>query len=199
MRNRSGNQPRLGSKFVLGKPADVLSNGVKWLPKALRFFLYEKLMLILNGRNRDIGLPEPDHRIPYSTPSWSTFVRHGKIRVRQAGCAAARGSHDSFYRRLEWRLQRDHRGDGYWIEHPSLNREIDDFSSAAVPLYPRMLPATQRNLYFISLFQPLGCIWIRRGVAIQAGGSTFNGTMDAARRLKRAHQTRTRASRRAAD
>jgi hypothetical protein len=33
-------------KFVLGKSADVLSNGVKWIPRALRFSLFERLKLL---------------------------------------------------------------------------------------------------------------------------------------------------------
>ena len=156
-------------KFVLGKPADVLSNGVKWIPKALRFFLYEKLMLILNGRNRDIGLPEPDHHIGQTHILLNSelvyFVRHGKIRVR------------SDIQRLEgrtvhftdgWSAEYDTiiAATGYWIDHPFLDKEVVDFSSGAVPLYLRMLPATRRNLYFIGLFQPLGCIW--PGAELQA-------------------------------
>jgi hypothetical protein len=34
-----------------------------------------------------------------------------------------------------------------------------DFSSGPVPLYLRMMPEAPKDVYFIGLFQPLGCIW----------------------------------------
>ncbi|MCU0397395.1 MAG: monooxygenase, partial [Cyclobacteriaceae bacterium] len=34
-----------------------------------------------------------------------------------------------------------------------------DYSRGDVPLYLRMLHPEIKNLYFIGLFQPLGCIW----------------------------------------
>lgn len=156
-------------KFVLGKPADVLSNGVKWIPSKLRFWLYERLMLLLNGRNSDIGLPEPDHRIGATHILLNSeliyFLRHGRLRVLpDITRLEGRVVHfkDGFRHEYDTLIY----ATGYWIEHPFLDKSLVDFSSGAVPLYLRMMPARIPNLYFLGLFQPLGCIW--PGAELQA-------------------------------
>jgi Flavin-binding monooxygenase-like len=156
-------------KFVLGKPADVLSNGVKWIPSSIRFFLYEKLMLLLNGRNRDIGLPDPDHRIGATHVLLNSelvyFVRHGKIRILP-DVSRLEGHIVHFKDGSSAEYDTIIAATGYWISHPFLDEALVDFSSGAVPLYLRMLPAKIPNLYFLGLFQPLGCIW--PGAELQA-------------------------------
>ncbi len=156
-------------KFVLGKPADVLSRGVTWIPRAIRFWLYEKLMLLLNGRNSDIGLPNPDHKIGQSHILLNSelvyFVRHGKIRVRP-DVARFAGQTVHFTDGSSQEYDTIITATGYWIEHPFLEKSLLDFSSGAVPLYLKMMPAGIANLYFLGLFQPLGCIW--PGAELQA-------------------------------
>ncbi len=156
-------------KFVLGKPADVLSNGVKWIPSAIRFWLYEKLMLLLNGSNRSLGLPEPDHQIGGSHILLNSeliyFVRHGKIRVLP-DIARLEGRTVHFKDGSSGEYDTIIAATGYWIDHPFFDRATVDFSSGTVPLYLRMMPANIPNLYFLGLFQPLGCIW--PGAELQA-------------------------------
>ncbi|MDV7395421.1 hypothetical protein RZS08_28805, partial [Arthrospira platensis SPKY1] len=48
---------------------------------------------------------------------------------------------------------------GFHISHPFFEKDFIDYSSGPVPLYLKMLHPEYRNLYFIGLFQPLGCIW----------------------------------------
>ncbi len=48
---------------------------------------------------------------------------------------------------------------GYYISHPFFDSSFIDYSQGDVPLYLRMLHPEIHNLYFIGLFQPLGCIW----------------------------------------
>jgi hypothetical protein len=156
-------------KFVLGKPADVLSNGVKWIPRSLRFWLYERLMLLLNGRNRAIGLPEPDHRIGQTHILLNSelvyFVRHGKISVRP-DVARLEGKTVHFVDGGIGEFDTIIAATGYWIDHPFFDKSLLDFSSGAVPLYLKMMPAKLPNLYFLGLFQPLGNIWC--GAELQA-------------------------------
>jgi hypothetical protein len=156
-------------KFVLGKPADVLSNGVKWIPAGVRFWAYEQLMLLLNGRNSAIGLPEPDHRIGATHILLNSelvyFVRHGKIRVLP-DIAKLEGRTVHFKDGSHGEYDTLIYATGYWIDHPFLDKAVVDFSSGAVPLYLRMIPAHVKNLYFLGLFQPLGCIW--PGAELQA-------------------------------
>ncbi|MEO1267687.1 MAG: hypothetical protein AAFX99_06290, partial [Myxococcota bacterium] len=48
---------------------------------------------------------------------------------------------------------------GFEIAHPFFDPSLIDFSAGPVPLYLKMIPEKHDNLYFIGLFQPLGCIW----------------------------------------
>ncbi len=49
---------------------------------------------------------------------------------------------------------------GFRISFPFFDRSFVSFEDAEqVPLYRKMLHADVPNLYFIGLFQPLGCIW----------------------------------------
>ncbi|MGM0559139.1 MAG: hypothetical protein ACQEVA_22330, partial [Myxococcota bacterium] len=48
---------------------------------------------------------------------------------------------------------------GFEIAHPFFDDDFIDYSEGPVPLYLKMIPREHTNLYFIGLFQPLGCIW----------------------------------------
>ena len=183
-------------KFVLGKPADVLSKQVAWIPPKLRFWLYERLMILLNGRNSAIGLPEPDHHIGQTHILLNSelvyFVRHGKMRVLP-DIAKLEGQTVHFKDGSSAEYDTLIAATGYWIDHPFLDKAIVDFSSGTVPLYLRMIPANRKNLYFIGLFQPLGCIW--PGAELQAkiaarhltGSWTPPGDLEALIRQELAH------------
>ncbi len=48
---------------------------------------------------------------------------------------------------------------GYVIAHPFFDKSFIDYSQVKETLYLRMMHPTIQHLYFIGLFQPLGCIW----------------------------------------
>ena len=48
---------------------------------------------------------------------------------------------------------------GFKIKHKFFNKALINFESGPVPLLHKMIPEKIKNLYFIGLFQPLGCIW----------------------------------------
>jgi hypothetical protein len=48
---------------------------------------------------------------------------------------------------------------GYVIAHPFFDKSFIDYSEGEVKLWLKMLHPSIDNLYFIGLFQPLGCIW----------------------------------------
>lgn len=48
---------------------------------------------------------------------------------------------------------------GYVISHPFFDSNLIDYREGEVPLWLRMMHPKYDNLYFIGLFQPLGCIW----------------------------------------
>ena len=55
---------------------------------------------------------------------------------------------------------------GYYLSHPFFDKDFIDYSSGPVPLYLKMFHPEYRNLYFVGMFQPLGCIW--PGAELQA-------------------------------
>jgi hypothetical protein len=48
---------------------------------------------------------------------------------------------------------------GYIIAHPFFDKNLVDYSKGTPPLWLRMIHPHFDNLFFIGLFQPLGCIW----------------------------------------
>ena len=48
---------------------------------------------------------------------------------------------------------------GYILSHPFFDKDFLDYSEGDVPLYLKMMHEEYDTLYFIGMFQPLGCIW----------------------------------------
>ena len=49
---------------------------------------------------------------------------------------------------------------GFWTAFPFFDKSFIDFQHVEkVPLYRKMMHADYPTLYFIGLFQPVGCIW----------------------------------------
>jgi Flavin-binding monooxygenase-like len=149
-------------KFLFGAPPDVTNLKFLWMPPRLHRVVIEKLLTISNGKNSTIGLPDPDHRILQTHPLLNSelyyFVRHGKIKPH-GDIARFEGKTVHFKDGSAQDFDVVITATGYWIDHPFFDKAQIDFSSGQVPLYLRMLPANVKNLYFIGLFQPLGCIW----------------------------------------
>ena len=48
---------------------------------------------------------------------------------------------------------------GFVLSHPFFDKEFIDYSKGPVPLYLKMFHPQYTNIYFVGMFQPLGCIW----------------------------------------
>ncbi|MFM8347343.1 MAG: flavin-containing monooxygenase [Bacteroidota bacterium] len=149
-------------KFMMGQPADVYSTRFHWLPRLLWQKVSALSLRIRNGRNTDHGLPEPAGPIGSHHPTINEdlfyTIRHGKIRPRPDITSlngdevvftdGSRGTYDVIVACT-----------GYVITHPFFRKALIDYSEGEVPLWLRMMHPDHSNLYFIGLFQPLGCIW----------------------------------------
>jgi len=149
-------------KFMMGRPADTFSQRIHWLPRPIWQRLSAFSLRIRNGHNRLYGLPEPEGPIGSHHPTINEdlfyHIRHGKIHPRpdierlDGNTVAFRdggtGDYDTIIACT-----------GYVISHPFFNRQFIDYSHGEVRLWLRMLHPDIDNLYFIGLFQPLGCIW----------------------------------------
>ena len=150
-------------KVIFGMPADVAFWRLRHLPKPFRQKLAGWLVHLAVGRPAKYGLRERDGRLLEMHPTLNSefldALRHGKI-YPQADIA-----------RVDGRMVRfaDGRADefdviimatGYRISFPFLREPLSSWDSLQPPaLYLRMMPADIDNLFFIGLFQPLGCIW----------------------------------------
>ena len=149
-------------KFLLGKPSDVTGERLGWVPKKLRVKGFEFLLNLLQGKNESIGLPKPDHRIfeTHSTINSELyyFVRHGKI-VPKSDVQRLEGDKVVFADGSSAIYDVVIACTGFKITHPFFKSSLIDYSEGQVPLYLKMIHPEIQNLYFVGLFQPLGCIW----------------------------------------
>lgn len=156
-------------KFLFGRPADFYATRTAALPRAVRTWLMETALLFAQGPNEAIGLARPDHTVGATHPTVNSelydAVRHGRVHPR-GDVARFDGATVHFVDGTADDYDVVVACTGYWIEHPFLDRSLVDYSRGPVPLYLRMLPADLAGLYFIGLFQPLGCIW--PGAELQA-------------------------------
>ncbi len=153
---------RIVPKFLFGKPSDVVASRFAFLPTWLKFFLSELSVKIFSGSNKHYGLPEPEHAITGTHPTINEEllykVRHGKVfpkgdieRFDGNMVHYKDGSLEEFDTIIACT--------GYILEHPFFRKDFLNYSEGDVPLYLKMLHDKYENLFFVGMFQPLGCIW----------------------------------------
>lgn len=152
----------IAPKFMMGKPADVFSTKINWLPRSLWQKLSALSLFFRNGRNTDYGLPEPDGPLGSHHPTINEdlffTIRHGKIKPRP-DIERIDGETVYFKDGSSGAYDIIVACTGYIISHPFFDKQLIDYSEGEVPLWLRMIHPDIRTLYFIGLFQPLGCIW----------------------------------------
>jgi hypothetical protein len=157
---------RIVPKFAFGVPTDWLHNWIAenmaFVPRAVRTWGLERLLDLYVGTNERYGLPPSDHHFTETHPTLNSElldgIRHGRVRPRP-DVARFEGRRAVFVDDSAEEYDSVVACTGFRITHPFLPKHVADFSSGPVPLYLRMLPASQPGLYFIGLFQPFGCIW----------------------------------------
>lgn len=153
---------RIIPKFFFGKPSDVVGSGMTWLPVKLRSMLSQLLIRVFIGPNKNYGLQEPDHSFGQTHPTINDEllyrIRHGKVhpkvdieKLDGQTVHFKDGSREDFDVIIACT--------GFIISHPFMNESLINYSNGPVPLYLKMMHPTMENLFFVGLFQPLGCIW----------------------------------------
>lgn len=149
-------------KFFFGKPSDTVGGILRFLPA---FFWRKSTSLMIRlwqGKNASYGLPEPAEDFGFHHPTVNSelfyFIRHGKIRPKP-DINRFEGKKVWFNDGSSAEYDTIVACTGYYISHPFFEPSYIDYSKGDVPLYLRMLHPDIQNLYFIGLFQPLGCIW----------------------------------------
>ena len=153
---------RIIPKFLMGKPTDVFAIKMNFLPIFLRNLLAGFIAYINNGSNKIYGLPEPDHKFGATHPTINSEllykIRHGKIKPR-VEIERFEGKEVFFKDKSIEKFDVIIACTGFVLAHPFFDKKFLNYSEGPVPLYLKMFHPTYDNLYFIGMFQPLGCIW----------------------------------------
>lgn len=122
----------------------------------------EFLLKLIVGPNKSYGLEEPKTKIGETHPTVNDEllyrIRHGKVHPK--------GDIDRFDgHTVHFKDGSQEEYDsvvactGFKISHPFLDKDFINYSEGDVPLYLKMMHPQFDDIYFIGLFQPLGCIW----------------------------------------
>ena len=153
---------RIIPKFLFGKPSDVVASTMTFLPLKLKYFLSEMTVRIFTGKNSLYGLPEPTQGVSGSHPTINDELlyklRHGKVHPNP-DIARFEGKTVHFKNGHSEEFDVIVACTGYVLSHPFFDKGLIDYSEGQVPLYLKMYHPKISNLYFIGMFQPLGCIW----------------------------------------
>ncbi|MGY6743715.1 MAG: flavin-containing monooxygenase [Cecembia sp.] len=160
---------RIIPKFFFGKPSDKIGEGSAWIPLKLRSFFFDLLLKIMVGDNSLYGLRKVETKFGEVHPTINDEllykIRHGKVKPR-LDIKRFDGKKVIFEDGLAEEYDSVIACTGYYLSHPFFDKDFLDYSAGPVPLYLKMFHPEYRNLYFIGMFQPLGCIW--PGAELQA-------------------------------
>ncbi|PWN57347.1 flavin-containing monooxygenase [Abyssibacter profundi] len=150
-------------KFMMGKPGDVVYHKTEWMPSWLRQKLLTLSVRLVQGKNADYGLEEPEYSILQGHPTLNSelmyFIGHGELQPRR-GIQAIDGHTVTFTDGRQDDFDVIICATGYRTTFPFFDKSFIDWEEATqIPLYRKMFHADYDNLFFIGLFQPLGCIW----------------------------------------
>jgi cation diffusion facilitator CzcD-associated flavoprotein CzcO len=150
-------------KILFGRPIDLLYAKARKLPRPLIQPVMGALLRLSVGPYEKYGLPQPERGPLELHPTLNTNIlnalRHGTVLPRR-GIERFDGNNVHFkggrveaFDTIIWAT-------GFRSSFPFLDRSVVGWDIAGrPPLYLKMMHATIPNLYFIGLFQPIGCIW----------------------------------------
>lgn len=160
---------RIVPKFIGGKPSDVRGAEMAWLPTWLRGRLSDLLLQLVVGKNEQYGLPPVTHAFGATHPTVNSEllykIRHGKVHPRPDVDRLA-GKTVHFKDGTQADFDVIVACTGFVLAHPFFDPDFLDYREGPVPLWLKMFHPEYQNLYFIGMFQPLGCIW--PGAELQA-------------------------------
>ena len=166
--SRAALSMRAGAYFIprrmLGQPIDIVH--AFWSSKLPRPLLQLALKLWLRlaiGRWEDYGLQAPTdpplERHPTVNSSVLEALRHGRL-VARHGIERYDGHIVHFTDGTQEVFDAIIMATGFRTSFPFLSKQVADWDMAKTPpLYLKMMHPTIPSLFFIGLFQPIGCIW----------------------------------------
>ena len=166
--SRAALSMRAGAYFIprrmLGQPIDIVHAFLSSkLPKPLLQSALKLWLRLAIGRWEDYGLQAPTNppleRHPTVNSSVLEALRHGRL-VACHGIERYDGHIVHFTDGTQEAFDAIIMATGFRTSFPFLSRRVADWDMAETPpLYLKMMHPTIPSLYFIGLFQPIGCIW----------------------------------------
>ena len=150
-------------KRVLGEPLDHLYAWLRLLPRPLLPLVSRMAARLVVGSWRRYGLQTPQGGPTTMHPTVNTTIltalREGRVTAR-IGIERVDGNRVYFRDGVSEDFDTIVWATGFRIAFPFLDKGIVDWDTAKrPPLYLKMMHRRFDNLFFIGLFQPLGCIW----------------------------------------
>lgn len=150
-------------KFIFGKPTDIAFSQIKWMPYVWQQWLAAATIRLVQGRYKKYQLKTPTHGPLEAHPTINSellyFIRHGKIEVCDA-IERCDGNQIYFMDGRNECFDTLIFATGYHVSFPFFDKSWFHFDlKESIPLYLRMIHEKYSSLFFIGLFQPLGCIW----------------------------------------
>ncbi len=166
-------------KFMFGIPSDTVYTWMLWVPKAFRQKLLQLSLWIWQGSYERYGLQKPSVGPLQMHPTLNSellyFIRHGEIHPRR-GIQRYKGRTVHFVDGTQEDFDVIIYCTGFRSSFPFLDTDVVDFRDATeVPLYRKMIHGDYPNLFFIGLFQPLGCIWPLADYQARIAARQING------------------------
>jgi len=150
-------------KIIFGQPADCAYAALRFLPKPVIPALARFWLRLYVGPYELYGLQEPPKNPFHSHPTLNSSIlealRHGNVEPR-VGIAGIEDHEVCFADDRKERFDAIVWATGFRISFPFLSPSVVDWDTAEPPpLYLKMMHRSLANIFFIGLFQPIGCIW----------------------------------------
>lgn len=149
-------------KFLLGNPVDQLNDGVGFIPKFIRNTVFKLLLKLTVGNHTNYGMQKPDHGFLESHPVVNSellyFIKHGKIKAK-VDIERLDGNTVHFKDGSSEEIDVIIASTGYKITFPFFDKAFINFEEGNIPLFKKVFHSKYKNLFFIGLIQPMGCIW----------------------------------------
>jgi cation diffusion facilitator CzcD-associated flavoprotein CzcO len=150
-------------KRVRGEPVDNLYAWLRMLPRPIVPPASRVATRLIVGSWAKYGLQKPQGAPVTMHPTLNTVIlaalRERRVIPRVAierldgGCVRFRDGASDVFDAIVWAT-------GFRVVFPFLGTDIVDWDTAKTPpLYLKMMHERIANLFFVGLFQPLGCIW----------------------------------------
>ncbi|MDP9133632.1 MAG: NAD(P)-binding domain-containing protein, partial [Actinomycetota bacterium] len=150
-------------KYMFGRPTDETNTpGLTRLPLPVQRWVMAASLRVSQGRMRDFGLPDPDHKLLEAHPTLSSDlllrVGHGDVVVKPNIARFAGDRRVRFVDGSEEEIDLVVYCTGYKISFPFFDPGLISAPDNEIPLYRRVVSPEHAGLYFIGLLQPLGPI-----------------------------------------